>query len=127
MNTFRDGDGQMWAVNPAKIVCDFCSGVPVRWRYPARNFQVGYTFKGHQVQNNSHGDWASCDECHKLIQASEREALAERSFESFPVPKAQIPSHIQAEVKGHIRTMQDTFWSAREGAPAPVEISEERS
>lgn len=122
MNTFRDQHGQTWAVNPGKIVCDFCSGTPVAFRYPARDFRRRYSLDEINVQATSHGDWAACVECHKLIQASDRDGLAERSVKAFPIPITEIPAHVRSQIKREIRAMQDTFWSAREGAPAPVAI-----
>lgn len=122
MNTFRDQDGQVFDVNPLKLVCDFCSGEPVRWSYPARDFQRRMALDGSAVQANSHGAWAACDACHALIQASDREALHERSAASFPVPVDQIPPHVWKQITAEIRALQDTFWSVRDGAPAPFAV-----
>lgn len=122
MNTFRDSDGSLFAINPLKIVCDFCSGTPVEFAYPAQDFSRNYTLGDANVQANSHGAWAACAECHKLVQASDRDALAERSVASFPIPASKIPPEIRAQLKTEIRAMQDTFWAAREGAPAPVRV-----
>lgn len=105
--------------------CDFCSGQDIRWRYPARPHimsNVGVvTDKGLEfvVTGGSADDWAACDECHALIARADRDALLERSVETYgssPIPRATL--------RQIIRQIHDNFWAAREGAPAPIEIQE---
>lgn len=54
------------------LLCDFCSGQPVLWSYPCRDFQFPEGI-------GSAGAWAACAECARLIDADQREALAQRA------------------------------------------------
>lgn len=110
-------------INPEDWKCDFCSGRPVRWSYPARDSQLGTISAqlpsgGFELTGMSRGDWACCDECHQLIKRADREELFERSFREFPM-RGMLPNRI---IRASIRTIQDNFWAAREGAPEPVEV-----
>lgn len=115
--------GMTTPVKPEDWKCDFCSGRPVRWSYPARDSRMGTISAqlpsgGFELTGMSRGDWACCDDCHRLIQRADRDALFERAVEKFPVK--MIP---RAIVRESIRTIQDNFWAAREGAPDPVEVT----
>ena len=61
-------------------LCDFCSAADPVWRHPARNF-IGYVAGG--VVGESVGDWAACQECHRLI-VSGRPSVIDRNGRSRP-------------------------------------------
>lgn len=58
--------------------CDFCS-VEERaaWIFPAHSIEVPET--GHL----SVGDWMACEECHRLIEAGDREGLVKRFARAY--------------------------------------------
>lgn len=93
-------------------VCDFCSGGPVRWSYPCRDFQhraVDFTF-------NSAGGWAACDTCHSLIERHDRQGLAVRCASGHP-ERRYVPI---AALTKRVRSLHDTFWANREGPAVAV-------
>jgi hypothetical protein len=53
------------------VICDFCSACHPAWLYPADSFLD-------QFKSVSQGDWLACGECHRLIEAGDRDALAAR-------------------------------------------------
>jgi hypothetical protein len=77
--------GMPTPIKPEDWKCDFCSGRPVRWSYPARDSRMGTisaqlsSGSGVEVTGMSHGDWACCDECHQLIARADREGLSARA------------------------------------------------
>ena len=60
----------------SKAICDFCSYPSVVWCYPARSF-VAYVVAN--IGGESVGDWAACEQCHRLIEVGDRAGLTERS------------------------------------------------
>jgi len=69
-------------------VCDFCSSEKIRWAYPADDFEIGAIVALDPETNEpvdvqpmgSAGPWAACEECAKLIEANDYEALKERGI-----------------------------------------------
>ena len=61
------------------IVCDFCSSPDVLWSYPAVDFQV----EGTRLLA-SEGGWAACHDCATLIEADDRDGLAQRALSTAP-------------------------------------------
>ena len=61
----------------SRAICDFCSYPSVVWCYPARSF-VAYIVAN--IGGESVGDWAACEQCHRLIEAGDRAGLMERSL-----------------------------------------------
>lgn len=73
-----------------KDKCDFCSGKPSPWSYPA-----------------SYGtDWGACQPCYELIQAGNRIGLLNRSVETIEVPK-EYRSIMRAEIQ---KLHDGIFW-----------------
>jgi len=54
------------------MICDFCSAAPPAWRYPAATFMGPF-------RTRSVDDWLACTECHRLIEAGDRNGLAQRA------------------------------------------------
>ena len=63
------------------LLCDFCSKPSPNWRYPASEFTT--VPEPEQSPATSIGDWAACDTCHDLIEASEWIGLCVRSTETL--------------------------------------------
>lgn len=59
--------------------CDFCSAPDPTWKYPCEDFILEGTHHG------SEGAWAACDDCAALIERNDRDGLALRSIESYPL------------------------------------------
>jgi hypothetical protein len=75
-------------------ICDFCSGRPVVWTYPADTFRAPHgdtLLLEHQVLMRSIDDWAACDTCHDFIEAGQWEALAQWAYERFYVHHPEVP------------------------------------
>jgi hypothetical protein len=70
--------------------CDFCNEIDPRFEYPCRDFELGrlsspVTLGGMTLDAQlSDGAWAACDECARLIDASDVEGLARRSARNMP-------------------------------------------
>jgi hypothetical protein len=65
------------AVAPDAVVevCDFCSGRPVTWEYPCRDFAF------ESSAGTTHGladPWCACEPCHTDIEAGDWPSMVER-------------------------------------------------
>jgi hypothetical protein len=101
----------------SQAICDFCSGPRVAWRYPARSF-VAYVVAS--IGGESVGDWAACDECHDLIEASDREGLTERSLEAL-IEKHPEMTSVRDTITEHMAGLHILFFENRTGAATPVQ------
>lgn len=72
---YMDAEGKMRARWREGEVCDFCMTPNPTWEYPAGEVEITVN----PVITNSDDSWGACDECHKLIEAGDMEALAVRS------------------------------------------------
>lgn len=114
---------------PGEEVCDFCSGTPVRWTYPARPHTsgtivaMGANMPTTMVGVGSPDDWAACDRCHSLISRGARDELARYSVNCLR-RAGTLPTGLmsKAEATRIIRGVQDNFWKSREGAPQPHKV-----
>ena len=62
--------------------CDFCSAEDPTWRLPVRSFVLpGLTAA--PVDNGSHGHWAACDTCARLIDGNQWNALRRRALRDW--------------------------------------------
>lgn len=91
--------------------CDFCSAPEPLWAYPARDF-VAYLAL--PLVGESVGAWAACEECHRLIEAGDREGLAVRSLDEliFQCPEAAIAAPALRE---ELRRLHEMFFANRVG------------
>ena len=98
-------------MNNENLLCDFCSASDPAWRYPARSF-VAYCAPN--VAGESVGDWAACDDCHALIEANDRQSLAQRSLDELIVkhPEAIVAA---TELYGHLTALHQQFFACRSG------------
>lgn len=114
-------------------ICDFCNSPDVHWSFPARDFtrhsQVGITgfgrdsviFDDVRLHSTSHGGWAACNVCYRLIIAGKRRQLARRStarsFKRFRDEEGyDLPIRFE-DVLVMVRNRQDEFWANRKGPP----------
>jgi hypothetical protein len=100
----------------ANLQCDFCSAPCPRWRYPARSFVA---YRAQNLAGESVGDWAACDACHALIEADDRQHLAQRSLDEL------IAKHPEARAAADILVLDlaelhRQFFEHRYGPAVPI-------
>jgi hypothetical protein len=100
------------------VVCDFCSGTPVTWDFPASSFVDPVPISPPTVSVQG---WAACDLCAELIHNDQRDELADRSARSFA---DSYPGDVEdpkelAVIKRHLRALHEAFFAHREGAGKP--------
>lgn len=95
--------------------CDFCSGGPVTWSYPALNF-VAYVSDA--IFGESVGAWAACDACHALIEASDRSGLTARAMRDLVriLPAGEATHELTAQMAA----LHDRFFAVRTGPARPL-------
>jgi hypothetical protein len=89
------------------IICDFCCSPEVLWSYPAANFHV----EGAPLA--SEGGWAACHDCAVLIEADDREGLAQRALSS-------APKFMRERCLPFMRALHAQFFQARRGPARPA-------
>ncbi len=99
-------------MNDTDLKCDFCSAPGPLWAYPATDF---IAYLALPLVGESVGAWAACDECHRLIEAGDREALAVRSLDEliFRCPEAAIAA---PAFKEELLQLHALFFANRAGA-----------
>ncbi len=99
------------------LICDFCSEVQIRWRYPASNsVDVASSGPTGVFASESIGDWAACEECHGLIEAGDHEALINRSVQKF----VEIYGFLPPGLAEDIRRIHTQFFAHRCGLATEV-------
>jgi hypothetical protein len=98
-------------VNEEGLKCDFCSAPEPIWAYPAKDFVV---YLALPLVGESLGAWAACEECHRLIEAGDREGLVVRSLDEliFRWPEAAIAA---PALKQELRQLHELFFANRVG------------
>lgn len=103
------------------MICDFCSAPNPARRYPCRNFDTG-TPSVHTpfpATNASDGAWVACARCSALIDAANREGLAQHAtqyhLDHDPAFERRSASQVRPVLLAGIRELQDDFWRHREG------------
>lgn len=108
-----DEISQVLDQHPEAEICDFCSGKPVVWEFPARDHtQVA---QGGVPLGNSVGSWAACAPCAALIKSEARNRLAKRSADCFR------RRHLRSASVAEFRQIHDQFWLHRLGDGKPLE------
>jgi hypothetical protein len=103
--------------HPELYRCDFCSRPGVAVSYDAVDFDTGNKERD-GASHVSRGGWAACQECADLIEADDREALADRSMESYGELRSNTPEH-RARVRQALRDVHDEFYRHRRGPGRP--------
>ena len=98
------------------LQCDFCSAPSPVWRYPARSF-VAYCVPN--VAGESVGDWAACDQCHRLIETDDARGLAQRSLDELVLkhPEASLAA---AVLYDELADLHQQFFAHRRGTAVPI-------
>ena len=99
-----------------ELLCDFCSEPSPAWCYPAETF-IAMTIG--PVASTSDGGWAACDECHRLIEADDRQALADRSATLLIVANPEFAA-VAEELRGQLADLHRGFFSHRLGSGVPI-------
>lgn len=104
-----------------ELLCDFCSEPAPMWCYPAENF-IAMRFG--PVASASDGGWAACDECHRLIEAGDRRALADRSAALLIVANPEFAS-VSDELRQQLADLHSGFFRHRLGPCALISQRQE--
>lgn len=116
---------QVFTVETPEIpLCDFCSLASVKWRYDAEDFE---TARIGNVAAQSIGHWGACATCKEMIDAGERESLAERSTMALiknatagrkftPVQVETLRDLLWLRVK----QVHDNFFKHKKGGPTEI-------
>lgn len=104
-------------------ICDFCSAPPL-WLFPAEHFDMGTNVFDPAIVHRSESDWAACQECHDLIQAEDRQGLAERTLTTI-VRKAEVATRVERRriertARPATLDLHDRFRANRTGPPIPI-------
>lgn len=91
-------------------ICDFCSSASPAWRYPAQSFQD-------EFGSRSVSDWLACEECHRLIEAGNRDGLAARVMLT---PTAIALGIDPVAAQSYARGLHDGFFRNRRGTAMRV-------
>ena len=97
-------------------LCDFCSAPDAGWRHPARSF-IGYVACG--VVGESVGDWAACQECHRLIVSGDRVRLTERSVVTFIAMHPELGA-VKTESATEMGILHANFFENRTGPASAI-------
>lgn len=98
--------------------CDFCSAIPAQWTYPTHESAAKLEVQGGPEDGLhvgpaivSNEGWAACETCHGLIEADDRDALADR------LPVDHLSPSMRVLVRDNVQQMQRIqFWNQRYGA-----------
>jgi hypothetical protein len=94
-------------------VCDFCGERPIVWAYPTESFALP------EYEWGSEGDWAACEPCSALIEASSWEALQERTLARYQTNGAD--PYLLDTMRSWVRQCQADFRKHRTGPRVPYE------
>ena len=97
-------------------LCDFCAAPEAIWRHPARSF-IGYVAGG--VVGESVGDWAACQECHRLIVSGDRVRLTERSVVTFIAMHPELGA-VKTELATEMGILHAHFFENRIGPASAI-------
>jgi hypothetical protein len=112
----RAGEDELIQEFESTTVCDFCSSESPVWLYAAESFFD-------TVGSKSVSDWLACEDCHRLIEAGARDALAARVILT-PTFKAGLAAGIINETfaKHYARGLHDGFFEHRRGPARRISV-----
>jgi hypothetical protein len=97
------------------MVCDFCMGSGVRWRYQAKTFAL--VSSGLEFGFESDSGWAACDECSSLIECDDWDSIIKRAM-GYTVPVSGSMFVLQEDQKSmrySLEFLYDVFKGLRVG------------
>jgi hypothetical protein len=98
------------------LICDFCSSENPVWLYPAESFFD-------EVGSRSVSDWIACQECHRLIEAGDRNALAMRVVLTPTVKEGLAAGIINVTFAEHYaRGLHRGFFDHRRGPARRISV-----
>ena len=98
-------------------LCDMCSEPDPVWVHPALSFPVEIDGL---VLSNSIDEWYSCETCHRLIEAGDRDALAIRAADRLIMDHPEFV--LDMDVLSQLRQVHDQFFAYCYGESHPVEV-----
>ena len=100
-------------------VCDFCHGPEVAWGYPATSFTVQFRFGRGVGRITSHGAWAACDQCKRLIDRGMSLPIIHRCYHTMLEDMPPISRESKRDLLRHAKHIHNTFARHRT-TPAPL-------
>lgn len=122
VSTFFPGSGDEVSVGakPGEEQCDFCPAKEARWEHRADDSSnVLVAARAGTVQSfgqGSHGSWAACEACHRLIEAGKADKLARRAAKKLAERHGTPFSAVLAAV----RSAHSMYWKHRVGPGFPI-------
>src|ERR1700690_2878268 len=95
----------------SKAIGDFCSFPSVVLRYPARSF-VAYVVAN--IGGEIVGDWAACEQCHRLIEVGDCAGLTECSLVTLIAEHPEMEL-ARSELVDHMASLPVMFFETRTG------------
>jgi hypothetical protein len=97
--------------------CDFCATAPARWFLPAKPGT-------RPLAGHDEAGWLACATCHRMISASEKEALLQRSRAELvprvPVTEgASMSRKLRRTADRDVAKLHAEFWRQRNGSALP--------
>lgn len=115
--TFPNAHGDHIALEaiPGEEVCDFCTSSQVRWEHRAHDAQSAMLLVGGAgaLGQGSHGSWAACEVCHRLIELGKRDELVRRSAKRFQRQHPGVPFRL---VVAAVTDAHRMYWNNRIGS-----------
>jgi hypothetical protein len=98
------------------MICDFCSEPKVTEAFSCPDAAIDLTLHGEAIGGvNCRGAWMACWECAQLIHSGDKEGLARRSAELFPVRHPECRDISPKGMLSVARQVQGAFWALRAG------------
>lgn len=123
VSTFFPGNGDELSVaaKPGEEKCDFCPAQEAAWEHRAEDAQnVMLAIQpGQPTQSfgqGSHGSWAACEACHRLIEAGKRDKLARRAAKKM----AQGHNLPMKVILQSVRSAHSMYWDGAVGPGIPI-------
>jgi hypothetical protein len=125
VNTFFPGNGDEVSSEapPGESRCDFCSSTDARWEHRAHDSESVMVAVGAgegqsmAVGQGSHGSWAACEACHRLIEADKRDRLAYRAARQFA---SRTPGLSPDALLFGVKAAHAAYWRYRVGPGFPI-------
>lgn len=118
----RHKEGDRTYIDTPEPMCDFCLLTEPTWEYPATAMPI----EGHPLVGTVDGAWAACDECHRLVEAKDIQALVNRSIEGQR--DTERPGYVvflgdTYKMRRQLRDNILRFFDARTGPAVPFDTT----
>lgn len=126
VSTFFPGNGDEVSsmAAPGNMQCDFCTSKEPRWEHRAADSQnvlvaIRESGRTQSMGQGSLGSWAACDQCHRLIEAGDRQRLAMRAAKDIKRKHAHEGMSLRVVLPA-IQSAHKMYWDNRVGPGFPI-------